>query len=79
MKIFSVLVFSAVLVASQALVPNANIQCKLVHGQSASFCHDHKADVCSSLACSPNKLDSKCVNSPFGAAEGTPCDSGKVG
>ena len=79
MKILSALVvIQALLVVSQALIPNANTQCKLIHGQDAAFCLDHKATVCSALACNVNSLEAKCIISSFGAAEGTPCDSGKV-
>lgn len=78
MKILSALIFAVVLVVGHAVIPNANTQCKIIHGQSALFCHEHKADVCSALACIANPLEAKCVVSSFGAAEGTPCDTGKV-
>lgn len=56
---------------------NANEQCKLKLGPSASFCHQYSSQICSVLYCRESLSSKTCVaTSP--AANGTVCDNKKV-
>ncbi|RNA03308.1 A disintegrin and metallo ase with thrombospondin motifs 17 isoform X1 [Brachionus plicatilis] len=51
---------------------NANEQCKLIFGPSASFCHEYSSQICSALYCRQSVSSKTCMAySP--AANGTVC------
>ena len=74
------LVVSCVFGALGDEVPNANQQCQVIYGESAIFCKEFTAVLCTQLVCRVSANDLYCNNiTSIRAAEGTVCGENQVG